>query len=51
MCGLERLSAGVASVATAGSTSLPPGQRRPCRHLLGVVVPVRRTQRQDTGRD
>jgi len=34
---------GISSAAAAGSSSFPPGQRRPCRHLLGIVVPVWRT--------
>jgi len=34
---------GVSSASVARASSLPPRQRRPCRHLLGIIIPVWRT--------
>jgi len=42
---------GISVATVAGTSSVPPGQRCAGRHLLGTVVPVRRTQREDTEGD
>ena len=34
---------GLSGAAIAGTSSVPPGLRRACRHLLGIVIPIRRT--------